>query len=287
MNFRRPSKPVSVNVAGALLGAISLCLFEGYIMVTRQEVKDFLGRVLRKWLFPDFNNKLTWWVAGLGGTVILAATPLKVLLCEWIIGSVILSSGMNASLAKFGEDNVDYRWGVALVFLALTHNIVIRFVSSWLEEKKNGREAVATADRVAVDRVLYTRFLEEFPASGRSVRLLKEHNFENTFRDADTAEVERFVHHGYDVDREFLDEELEVERQDLLNKCRGFLRYMNIHSGPGALADSYTCIPELYRCEYNLPDHVNVAIRKLNEDGSACYEAHTNFIRKARLKLAC
>ncbi|AVD91482.1 MULTISPECIES: hypothetical protein [Pseudomonas] len=256
-------------------------------MFTGQEVKGFFVALGRKWLFPDFNNKLTWWVAGAGGAVLLAATPLKTLLLDWLVESAILNVGQVLSLAKFGDDKADYWMGVVLILAALIHNVAIRYASYWLSEKENARQDKIFAKHAKVDEALFNMVMKEFPPSGRSVSFLKFHNFEFSFRDEDTAEIERFVHNGYDVDREFHDEELEAKRLVLLSTCAQFLRDLNSLAGPGAQVDSYTCIPEYCKNEWNFPEKVEKDIKKLNEGGTACYEAHTDFTRTVRKKLVC
>lgn len=256
-------------------------------MFSKQEAKTLIMALGRKWLFPDFNNKLTWWVAGAGGAIILAATPLKTLIYNWLIDSAILNIGIDLPLADFGEDKADYWMGITLILAALVHNVLIRFASQLLTAREDAKQDKLSVKRAEVDTALFARMSKEFPASGRSVLFLKEHNFEFSFKDSDTAEVERFVYNGSDVDREFLNEGLEAERQVLLKKCRQFLHDLNNLCGPGAQLDSYTCIPEYCKGDWNLPEHVELAIKKLNEDSTACYESYSHFIRKVRTKLSC
>lgn len=256
-------------------------------MFNRQEVKSFVVALGRKWLFPDFNNKLTWWVAGAGVAVILATTPLTIILYGWLIEILRLNVGAGFSIAKLTEDKPDYGLGVCLIGAALVHNVIIRFLAYWVANREQARQELISEETLAVDKALFIRLSEEFPPSGRSVKFLKDHNFEFSFADENLREVELFVHHAKDTDREFLDPELEADRMVLFKACRSFLNYLAQQSGPVGNGNYYSCIPDNARGEWDNPPHVDEAIKKLNEDGTACFEAHTALIRNARRKLRC
>jgi len=48
----------------------------------RKEVKEI---ILKKWIFPDFSNKLTWFIAGIGASVVLTPGPFKQLFYNFLV----------------------------------------------------------------------------------------------------------------------------------------------------------------------------------------------------------
>ncbi|MBI6799380.1 hypothetical protein, partial [Pseudomonas syringae] len=84
-------------------------------MFTGKEIKSLALEYGRKWLFPDFTNKLTWFVAGVGGAIIVTPTPLKVIVYNWLIDTFNLNSGKKFSLAELVPEAADYWVGFGLI----------------------------------------------------------------------------------------------------------------------------------------------------------------------------
>lgn len=252
-------------------------------MFTGKEIKSFVLEYGRKWLFPDFTNKLTWSVAGLGGAVIVTPTPLKLIVYNWLIDSFNLNSGKKFTLAELIPDAADYWVGFALIVAALLHNVLYRY---FVYKEKLASVAVASKRGSAHDRKLFDKFLEEFPSGSDSVNMLRHHDFANSFHIGRLVSLDKFVNEWDTVEREFLDAELEEMRKELWVKCREFdyklsLGSWDINGGPG-----FTCIPDNYRGSDDWPEHVDVKIGELNGLATECYKLYAAFVRLGKKALS-
>ncbi|MBI6575931.1 hypothetical protein YA0001_09855 [Pseudomonas viridiflava] len=252
-------------------------------MLTGKEIKSVALEYGRKWLFPDFTNKLTWSVAGLGTAVIVTPTPLKLIVYNWLIDSFNLNSGKKFTLAELIPDAADYWVGFALIVAALLHNVLYRY---FVYKEKQVSLAVASDRGNTHDRALFDKFLEDFPSGSDSVTMLRHHDFANSFNINTLMNLDKFVDEWDTVEREFLNDELEEMRGKLWGRCREFnyklsLGSWDINGGPG-----FTCIPDAYRGLGNWPDHVAEKIGELNKLASECYELYAAFVRFGRKTLS-
>lgn len=85
-------------------------------MFNRSEIKQFVIKYGKKWLFPDFTNKLTWLVAGTGATLLITPVALEHLLYNWLVETVNLNSGVPITFAELETGSVDYWVGFGLIF---------------------------------------------------------------------------------------------------------------------------------------------------------------------------
>ncbi|WP_434985306.1 hypothetical protein [Vreelandella zhaodongensis] len=138
-----------------------------------------------------------------------------------------------------------------------------------------------------VDRKLFDRFLSEFPSNSRSVTLLKEHDFGNSYHDNNTDEIDRFVDTWNTAESEFLDDELEVTRKELYEKLYTFIYKLAQSSGYIGTGPILSAVPDAYRGEWEWPERVETRINELNKLSTECYELHQQFVMLGRRKLKC
>jgi len=245
---------------------------------SRQEFKDI---ILKKWIFPDFSNKVTWFVVGLGGAVILTPTPLKQLFYNWLVDTLNLNSGNHYTLAELQSNSADYWLGFGLILLALIHNIGYRvFIYKSDKFEKEEHEKI-----VQVDKVLYQEFVKLLPSDGISIGLLKEHDFGGSYHKNKTNDLETFIYTWNNSQKQFLDSELELERAVFFQKINQFTNTLALHSY-NIGGSMFSCIPDLYRGG-DWPPHVQEQIKELNTLASDCFEKHTDLVLAARRKLKC
>ena len=84
-------------------------------MFNRNEVKEFIIKYGKKWIFPDFTNKLTWFVVSIGGTLLLTPVVFKQLFYNWLVDTVNLNSGNYITIAELQSDSPDYAIGTSLI----------------------------------------------------------------------------------------------------------------------------------------------------------------------------
>ncbi|WP_159167587.1 MULTISPECIES: hypothetical protein [Aeromonas] len=252
-------------------------------MISKKEIKDLVIALGKKYFFPDFTNKLTWFVVTVGGAVILTPTVFKQIFYNWLVATFNLNSGIQFTFAELESSTADYTIGCSLIALALLHNIMNRYFIY----KVGDIVAANEKELEAVDRNLFERFLSEFPSDSQSVTLLKEHDFGNSYHDNNTNEIDHFVDTWNTAEREFLDLELEAARKKLHEKMHDFIYKLAqssgfIHTGP-----MMSAVPDAYRGAWNWPEHVDIRIKELNEKSAECYKLHQQFVMLGRRKLKC
>ncbi|PBP65566.1 hypothetical protein CCL19_15360 [Pseudomonas syringae] len=252
-------------------------------MFTGKEIKSFVVECGRKYLFPDFTNKLTWFVAGLGGAIILTPTPLKLIIYNWLIDSFNLNSGKRFTLAELMPDAADYWVGLTLILCALLHNVLYRYFVykekqlSFSAERERGN---------GHDKKLFDEFLREFPSGSDSVIMLRKHDFANSFNIDMLGHLDRFVENWDKVEREFINPDLEGKRKELWANCMEFNHKLSLGAWDLNGGPVFTCIPDAYRGSDDWPKHVDDKIADLNARSNKCYELYADFVRMGRHTLS-
>lgn len=255
-------------------------MYRRKLVFTQEEVKQI---VWKKWIFPDFTNKLTWLVGGAGVTVILTPTVFKSIFSNWLVDTFNLNAGEHYTLAELQSSTPDYWLGFGLVFLALVHNLGYRLFI-YKSEKKSQFDEQRKFD---VDRKLFNEFIELLPSGGLDVKLLEEHDFSNSHSKKQTDALDTFVHTWNNAQKQFLDEELESKRDNLINKSRLFIYTLANNSYSVGSGEMFSCIPDAYRGEWDYPSSVHDKIRELNTLGTELFELHKDLVLTARRKLRC
>ncbi|PKM09826.1 MAG: hypothetical protein CVV13_15120 [Gammaproteobacteria bacterium HGW-Gammaproteobacteria-3] len=252
-------------------------------MISKIEIGNLIMAFLRKWLFPDFTNKVTWMVVTVGCAILVTPTPFKLIFYNWLVDSFNLNSGIHFTLAELSADSADYIWGGVLVVGALLHNIGYRYflhAAAGAEERKLDRQREA-------DLALFNEFKTTFPSNSASVRLLEEHDFGNSYHGDSTSHIERFVVEWNNAEHRFLDSVIEEKRQELWEYCSNFLNALASHTGPIAAGPMFSAIPDMYRGDWNWPDFVTERVRELNTKASECFTRHQEFIALSKSRLKC
>lgn len=252
-------------------------------MISKTELRELAIALGKKYLFPDFTNKLTWFVVSVGGTIILTPTAFKQIFYNWLVATFNLNSGTQLTFAELESGNADYILGFSLIALALIHNVSHRYFIY-----KTGDIAAAEEKELeAVDRKLFERFLSEFPSSSNSLILLKEHDFGHSYHDTSTDEIDQFVDTWNTAETKFLDSEIEEARKQLHVKMHEFSYRLAQCSGYIHTGQMLSVVPEAYRGVYDWPEYVDERVRELNEKSTECYKLHQRFVMLGRRKLKC
>lgn len=252
-------------------------------MLATSELKNLALEYGKKFLFPDFTNKLTWFVAGVGGAIILTPTPLKLITYNWLIDSANLNSGSRFTLAELKPDAADYWVGAALIAGALLHNVANRYL---IYKEKQSSLPRASGQSNQADIELFKKFLEDFPSNSGSIYMLRHQDFSNSFNIDRLVNLERFVDEWDTVEREFLSVDLERRRRVLWDACYTFncklsMGAYDLNGGP-----VFSCIPDAYRGTGDWPKHVDEKIDELNGLASTCLKSYEEFVRFGRNFLA-
>ncbi|MBT7973079.1 MAG: hypothetical protein HN687_02875, partial [Candidatus Marinimicrobia bacterium] len=243
-------------------------------MFNKEETKAFIVRLGEKWLFPDFTNKLTWYVVTLGAGFILIPQPIKLFFINWMIEIFNVNSGLKLTLPEM-EASTDYTTGIILVFMALAHNIGYKY----FELKKEIFNHKALQDRRISDYKLLESFLVQFPSNCSSAILLKEHDFGNSFDRDGLQDIDAFYYQWNGAEYHFIDPEIDQKRQHLHEGCKKFLLKVAEYTVPVGASNFSSVIPDHLRADdWNLPEWVTTQIKELNELATSLFNEHQELI---------
>lgn len=251
-------------------------------MFTKEEIKEFVIKFGKKWLFPDFYNKVTWYVVTLGAGIILTPTPFKLVVYNWIIESFNLNAGNTLTLAEMGNSTADYWLGFALIISALLHNVF----SKWLLHQNDIQDRVKEEKVSAVDEALFKEFLEIFPSGSRSAYLLENHDFGNSFKLESLRDIDKFVDEWNCPEKSFINPELESIRKELWNKCHEFSWLLAKKSAP-THGGFQSVVPDQVRGNWDWPEWVDKDVKAVNEMAYEVFSLHQGFIKSMRETLKC
>lgn len=158
-------------------------------MFSKEEIKELIKKASNYWLFPDFTNKLTWYIALLGGTILATPTALKEIFYNFLVDTVNLNSGKYFTLAELQSSSVEPLVGLGLIALALMHNLANKFLS----QKTSEFALEESREMRSVDTALFRRFLEDFPSNGYTVPFLRDHDLGGSYHDINLTDINKFV----------------------------------------------------------------------------------------------
>jgi hypothetical protein len=251
-------------------------------MFNRNEIKEFLIKFGKRWLFPDFSNRITWGICTLGTTVILTPTPFKVVLYNWLIDTFKLNSGQHFTIAELIFESADYWLGFLLILVALLHNVLCKLLANQIATK----DVQDAAEQRDVDCKLLSVFLLDFPSQSGAIRLLQEHDFGNSFKLESLAEMDRFVEHWKYAETTFLNSEINLLKEDLYAKSKEFSSLLGMKSSPTSVGRQ-SVVPDQHRNDFNWPECVASDVKAVNELASKVADAHQEFILKSKRLLRC
>ena len=251
-------------------------------MFKKEEIKEFIVKIGSKWFFPDFSNKVTWYVVTLGAAVILTPGPLKVLISNWLIDVFNLNYGEYVKLKDVSNTNADHWLGFGLIFISLLHNVF----SKWLIFQDTLMTQIDADRGRETDIKLFNEFMSKLPSGSWTVELLKNHDFGNVFKIEEIAEIDRFVEFWNSPDKSFLNESIEVKKYALWEKGREFSRLISQSTSPTRQGHQ-SVVPDEYRNRDDWPKRYDDEIKMLNDTATEVFNLHQDFIKFGRKTLKC
>lgn len=250
-------------------------------MFSKAEIKAFILKYGERWFFPDFTNKLTWYVVTLGAGLVIVPQPVKILAINWAIHLFNTNADLGVALPDM-EAYDDYMTGLFLIFMALVHNIGYKY----FELKKSIFSHRVRQDKRIFDTNLLNEFLADFSSESPSLMLLKEHDFGFSFDRRALAGLELFHYRWNGAEYHFIDSEIEGKRSSLHKKCSQFLSKIGEYTIPIGDGDYSSVTPERYRGGgFNLPENVQNQIDELNFLATELHQQHQEFISFSRAKI--
>jgi hypothetical protein len=245
---------------------------------SQSEKKTFVIKLGQRWLFPDFSNKLTWAVVSVGIGVVVLPQPLKLVFFNWLVELFNLNTGKPFTLAELNT-GPDYAIGAFLIAIALLHNLGYKYLQKHqavLADQTNQRTS-------AKDEELLATFINEFPSNGTGAKLLRDHDFGNSFARSRLEQIDRFVEKWAGAEFRFINAAIDEKRATLVSACNSFLGKVAMYTAPIGASDFSSAIPEAFRGDdWNMPQHVHDQIREINELATKAYQAHQELIASGR-----
>jgi hypothetical protein len=221
-------------------------------------------------------NAIISFAASIVGLSILWNTTTRTWLSaglEWMVGPGIAFSLGTLSLMC-----------LALALLLSSSNQRLRMAAGENQQQQamleKLREQQATKE---TDRALLKELVTDL--SAESIKFMKDFDFANSFEWSSVAPVSNFALMWKDARHEFLDEEIEAMKRVLVERAGAVADAIALNTsvqwhGRSAVAEaSKLDTPHGYR------EHAE-EIRELNERADAFIQAHEDFIRTARKRLA-
>jgi hypothetical protein len=140
----------------------------------------------------------------------------------------------------------------------------------------------ATSSSIRFDRLLFAKFLEQFPYNSNMIYLLREHDVGNSFPVKWLEEIASFAQEWNDALHEFIDSTLEEKRADFMQKLISFK--------DGLLSNTWSSRNngDFLSIELDEFDDENPRwdeIDKLNTLGTEAYNAHQELVRACKTVL--
>lgn len=97
-----------------------------------------------------------------------------------------------------------------------------------------GQELWSILKHVNNDKILFEKFLSDFPSNGRSALFLKEHDIGAPFNSDDLNEIDAFLSTWNNAEHEFKIKKLEKQRLKLVDSIQKFRADLSFNIFPGS-----------------------------------------------------
>lgn len=246
-------------------------------MFTRDEAKEFITKLGKRWFFPDFNNKLSW-IAVIAGVGVVTAPSIGLVVANWAVDLWNAYAAATLSLPKL-DSEVGASVGVALVGLGLSHNLAVKGLATWsdaIDYKKK-------MDAYRQDKCLMDQFLKDLPSNAPEVIFLRDQDFGSSFWYEHLTSLERFLHKWQGAESRFISHDFEAARASFYSALQAFMLEISSVCGPvGNSTTRFTVIPDHVRDEFSWPEHVTKSVEQLNARASEAFKRHQELILLGR-----
>ncbi|HAT14851.1 MAG TPA: hypothetical protein DCS91_15880 [Microcoleaceae bacterium UBA11344] len=139
----------------------------------------------------------------------------------------------------------------------------------------------ATSSSIRSDRLLFTKFLEQFPYDSDMIYFLRDCNVGDSFPSKWLEEIDRFTQEWNDAFHEFIDPTLEGKRKDFMLKLISFQNELWSNTWRSESRDFLSM--ESYKFKDEDPRWEK--IEELNAMGTEAHDAHQELVRACKVVL--
>lgn len=136
-----------------------------------------------------------------------------------------------------------------------------------------------------VDRRLFEQFQQLLPASGPTMKLLRDHWFEYGFRLDDIAPLDRLSLQWNDADHRFHDPAIQNAFDRFYAKVHDVLIGIGTHTFPHRNDDYQKFYPDVSDLSDDWDSHYKPLVDKINADTTEAWKLHQEFVLVARRRL--
>jgi len=139
----------------------------------------------------------------------------------------------------------------------------------------------ATSSSIRSDRLLFTKFLEQFPYDSDMIYFLREYDVGDSFPSKWLEEIDRFTQEWNDALHEFIDPTLEGKRKDFMLKLTSFKNELFSNTWRSESGDFLS----MESCKFKDEDPRWEKIKELNAMGTEAHDAHQELVRACKAML--
>ena len=218
----------------------------------------------KKWLHKS------WWGAAIAYPIIF----ISVYGLIWFFAEPIGIPDSFSKLPDFTQYRIFFHLLIALI--TTPHVVLVLLLLVRRAEKKDFPETSLKVSNT--DRVLFEKFLTEFPPEGTSVRFLHEQDIGSSFESTRLDQIQHFIYYWHDAAHEFQNVEAEQLRVKLYDKLNAFTHKL------------YENVTESHRSgwltmgikDFDERQYLLKAREDLNEIASDAYALYQELVRLGR-----
>ena len=203
--------------------------------------------------------------------VVFGTTLISTPLIERIINAV-LEKKFTLSLTESNDVQV----GLWLIGIGLFYNLLTNYFDKYLLHIQTIKKLENNSSQ---DKILYKKFLQTLPSNG-SVEFIKYHDFHNSFALDNLRQLINFSEEWINAEHEFMNQELETLRKNLLEKIQHFVYDSSMKTY--SIGDGIQTIMNNRDEDWNLTQVTQDNIVLLNNYGNNIYDLHQDLVRIGR-----
>jgi hypothetical protein len=149
--------------------------------------------------------------------------------------------------------------------------------------RRSGTPPPPPPEVIDADRDLYRQFIELLPSDGTAMYLLQHHDFGGSFERHDLDDLRTFAIQWTAPEFEFLDEEIDKRRLDLIQKAGHLFELIAVNTWPHDVDPKRQTIA--LEWETTDPERFHSTIGALNQAADHVVSSHAEPVRTARKRL--
>jgi len=246
-------------------------------MFTKKELKQGVVSLAKKYLFPDFSNKLVWILVVTGISLLPTPKAIFVVLFEMGIEFINVNEIGPVAIPSFDLGESSYIEGLVLILCGLVYGLLSRLISS--------KTSLNQKSHTSKDGLLFDSFLKVLPSDSMSITLLKNHDFKESFDIDALKELISFVNDWSSAENCFVDEEMESNKQYFLDQCLRFQQLVEGLVGESSIG-IVSISPDRRAGGFDLPEWAEDDIVEVNKKAREIFESHQLLIKNLQGMLA-